>query len=199
MVKVFFPMTGDEDLATVTCVPNDTPQPTDPVAQVIGHLDWTKGVLTTLTAARSGTGHDIGRKVKVKFRQAENCGGNSYQLALAVSDRMLLEGAPPPGNGRVFATGEIDPAGEGAVLAIDGLDAKIELLLERADPGDVFAFPLKNLQKPQEVTQKTLDGLAALRERGLIVCPVGHIEELGFLWAAEKSVASGGSVATGPV
>ncbi|NYZ17898.1 hypothetical protein HL658_35605 [Azospirillum sp. RWY-5-1] len=198
MAKVFFPMTGNKDLATVDCLPNDTPQPTDAVAQVIGHPTWIKEVLRTLTAARSGTGHDIGRKVKVKFRQAENCDGNSFQLALAVSDRMLLEGAPP-GKGRVFATGEIDPAGEGAVLAIDGFDAKIELLLDRADPGDVFAFPLKNLQKPEEVTQKTLDGLAALRERGLIVCPVGHIEELGFLWTAGKSGASGGSAVAAPM
>ena len=95
-------------------------------------------------------------------------------MALAIADRLLLEGVVP--QRRIFATGTLVPGSRGEIGGIDGLEAKLGHVKAAADPGDVFGFPFANLRTLSVAAEVRI---AALRARGVVVHAAAAMPELG--------------------
>ena len=185
--KFLFPLAGPTlAFGVVHCVAAQ-PSTDDPrVALVIG--EWssrTAEAQETLAAARADRPEWLDRRVRVRFRiegdptaeAARHFDGGSWQLALAIADRLLLEGVSP--TQRIFATGTLVRGGHGAIGPVGGLDTKIGHVLEAAEAGDAFLFPAACAR---EMTLEAEAKLRDLRKRGTIVHAATAMPELGFLW-----------------
>ncbi len=183
-LDLFFPLAGPEfavadpetRIGRVRCLPGDE---THPVYVVGVKRSIEEVVRAVLATAREGDRGFSARPVTVRFLPTNlPLQGSSYQLALAVCDRLLRAGCKP--TRRIFATGAIQIDGHGEVDGVEGLAAKIAAVAAVADPGDIFAFPAASRR---DMSLEANEGLKALRERGVLVCPVSRLDELGFLWA----------------
>ncbi|WP_203070564.1 hypothetical protein [Falsiroseomonas ponticola] len=128
----------------------------------------------------------LAEPVFVRYRALSGSGdfeGRSYELALALADRLLLAGAA--GGRRLHATGTIPPGRGGQVGAVEELGTKLVFLAEAVcAAGDVLFFPLANLRA---LNAEGHAAIARARQAGVLVHAIGHIEEASFLWAAAKN------------
>lgn len=171
-VEIHFPSVhGDDagDLIKLVCFAN---------SDLKGMVKTTSGIdddaaRNIIGAARCGENHaSLGTGVIVSV-STPFFSGRSYGLALALADKLLRYGAPT-GNGRLIATGLIEPDGQGRVDAIDSFEAKLHYLLLNTRSGDRFFFPRANLD-PQDEEQRQL--LQQLRQSGVRWDALGHICE----------------------
>ncbi|SFU51168.1 hypothetical protein [Pseudoduganella namucuonensis] len=97
-------------------------------------------VRQVLAAARHFDGRGLGRwRTVVRFGQPRFQGA-SYELALVMADR-LARGRECVPRGRVIASGCSSAWHAGRVDAVEGLAAKMELILKQAAPGDRVLLP----------------------------------------------------------
>ncbi len=107
--------------------------------------------------------------------------GRSYGLALALADKILRHGNLHD-QGRIIATGLIEPDGCGRIAPVDAFDAKLRLLQKEGKTGDVFVFPAGNL-KPDDAEQR--QQLQQLKNKGIELISLEHVSGgAGRLWPA---------------
>jgi hypothetical protein len=97
-------------------------------------------VRKVLAGARHFDGRALGRWRTVVRFGAEAFAGRSWELALAMADR-LARGRDFVPRGRLIASGCSDAWHAGRVDTVDGIDAKCALLLREAGPGDRILLP----------------------------------------------------------
>lgn len=100
-----------------------------------------QAVRQTLSGARHFDGRALGRwRTVVRFSQTR-FQGSSYQLALVMADR-LARGREFVPRGRLIASGCSSAWHAGRVDTVEGREAKTELILRQAAPGDRVLLPL---------------------------------------------------------
>jgi hypothetical protein len=122
----------------------------------------------TLAAARHFDGHGLGRwRTLVRFGQPEFQGA-SYELALVMADRMARGREFLP-RGRLIASGQSSAWHAGLVEAVEGQQAKLELIIRQAGAGDRVLLPADWAATLPAGYQ------AQLRQRGASLACIGRI------------------------
>lgn len=188
-MDVLFPLAGPvKAFGVVRCLSAAPDMPGDNVAIVMGRWGGlTARACDTLDAARHELPAHAHRRVIVRIRIEADPGadpgddfdGDSWQLALAIADRMLLEQAAP--TRRIIATGTLPVGQGGAIGAIEGLAIKLGHALEVAQQGDAVLFPGANLARGRH-SPEIEAGILRLRANGVVVHGTAAMPELGFLW-----------------
>lgn len=110
--------------------------------------------------------------------------GKSYGLALAVADKIARYGKMPGTWSTIYATGEINADGCGKVTAVDGFDAKLDLLRAKGVPDGVLLYPEHCLT----TSKHEKENLSRFFEGGVECIGIQHISELeGLLWEESLS------------
>ncbi|MYN44943.1 hypothetical protein GTP23_07655 [Pseudoduganella sp. FT93W] len=126
------------------------------------------GLRQTLAAARHFDGHGLGRwRTLVRFGQPEFQGA-SYELALVMADRMARGREFLP-RGRLIASGQSSAWHAGLVEAVEGQQAKLELIIRQAGAGDRVLLPADWAATLPAGYQ------AQLRQRGASLACIGRI------------------------
>jgi len=93
-----------------------------------------------------------------------NFTGRSYELALAIADKLCRYGFDE--NSQYFASGCIEANGCGSVSEVDGTRQKIQLIAKIAKKGDWVFFPIENQKK---LTQSEAEQIQNMRATGIHV------------------------------
>ena len=110
--------------------------------------------------------------------------GSSFGLAVAIADRSARYGFSAKLVGRqVIATGTIEAGGQGAVMAVDGFEAKVRLLEREAAADSMFVFPAANLERADEDTRQRLE--RARRSGRFSWKAITHVAELDDFFGRE--------------
>ncbi|WP_256077210.1 hypothetical protein [Massilia sp. YIM B04103] len=140
-------------------------------------LDLTaqQAVRQALGGARHFDGRALGRwRTVVRFSQTR-FQGSSYQLALVMADR-LARGREFVPRGRLIASGCSAAWHAGRVDTVEGREAKMELILRQAAPGDRVLLPHAWRQELEDAAYAELAG--ALKAKG---ASLACIERIGLI------------------
>lgn len=109
--------------------------------------------------------------------------GESYGLALAVADKLARFDITRIWS-EIYATGKIPADGCGKVEEIEGFDEKLDLLIQKAESGSLFLYPLNNYVKTDHIQQQ----MQALTGKGIECIPIASINDLdGVVWTVTES------------
>lgn len=185
--QVFFPLDEEgQDPVGIIALPKTRTQPPEPLAEVIGGPVPSEVASGILAAARAPVPGHATTHIILRFVTKSPFEGKSYGLALALADRLLLEGKiHTKDSPNIFATGIIDEIGDGEIWAVDSqsFGMKVETVAKAAGTGDVFVFPADNWRDASaDIRQTILD----MRRAGITVAQANHIEELAFLWTTPE-------------
>jgi hypothetical protein len=115
--------------------------------------------------------------------------GDSYELALAIADKLARYASGPPEN-PVIATGRVPHDGCGAVDAINHLHSKLQLVLGTAQKGSYFLFPQVNLDSASAEEKRLLEELS---EAGIRWHAVSRIDECMDILSPSSRVSESAS------
>jgi hypothetical protein len=181
MEQVLFPVVHQRAATLGMFVIRETPgQPAGlPLTVIEGPKSMAEQACAMLAEVRPRHGRPGHRLVRVRLAdpQAARFDGNSYELALALADRLISESREP--GFRIFATGEI-PSGKGGLVdpvKADAMEAKVAIVTAAADDGDVFLLPAANYRDLTPAARSMLGSRPGLRVRA-----VRHFEDLADLW-----------------
>ncbi|HID46895.1 MAG TPA: hypothetical protein EYP34_14235, partial [Chromatiaceae bacterium] len=111
--------------------------------------------------------------------------GRSYGLALALADKILRYGKAQ-NNGRIIATGLVEPDGCGRVDGIQSLNNKLRLIVDHVRSGDSIWFPQVNLDTNDKEQQQLLRDI---RAAGANLHAISHVNQgEGLLWPETTKV-----------